>query len=288
MLRRLILLFVLVATITLFLGAASVSQVNGPGDDTHFGPATAASQPGGGGDDDDDDDGEEIPFDDANIFFELNNTDGDLGIHALIDGEPWKLLQIEDPSERKKLRVLTRGTMRLQGLTELFFESAEPTFDEVSPEEFFDRFDEGYWEISGITIEGDELESVSYLSHVMAAPPENIRVNGLAVPEGAVVTSGADAMAEINVVVRVDENTYSGSSLNTDVVEGSAEAFVEALNKTVWKVSSSCQLAVFVEGLIRTIYFTVFEVELDFQLTVFIKLLRKTVYFPVFIIYSLL
>ena len=45
------------------------------------------------------------------------------------------------------------------------------------------------------------------------------------------VTSGADAMAEINVVVRVDDNTYSGRALNTDVVEGSAEAFVEALNK---------------------------------------------------------
>ena len=46
------------------------------------------------------------------------------------------------------------------------------------------------------------------------------------------VTSGADAMAEINVVVRVEEETYSGSALNTDVVEGSAEAFVEALNKS--------------------------------------------------------
>lgn len=30
-------------------------------------------------------DDEEIPFDEAEIFFELNNTDGDLGIHALID-----------------------------------------------------------------------------------------------------------------------------------------------------------------------------------------------------------
>ncbi|HEY5650379.1 MAG TPA: 2-isopropylmalate synthase [Acidimicrobiia bacterium] len=46
------------------------------------------------------------------------------------------------------------------------------------------------------------------------------------------VTSGADAMAEINVVIRVDEITYSGRALNTDVVEGSAEAFVEALNKS--------------------------------------------------------
>jgi hypothetical protein len=35
-----------------------------------------------------DDDEGEIPFDVANIFFELNDTDGDLGIHALIDGEP--------------------------------------------------------------------------------------------------------------------------------------------------------------------------------------------------------
>ena len=37
-----------------------------------------------------DDNGEEIPFADADLFFELNNTDGDLGIHALIDGEGWK------------------------------------------------------------------------------------------------------------------------------------------------------------------------------------------------------
>ncbi len=45
------------------------------------------------------------------------------------------------------------------------------------------------------------------------------------------VTSGADAMAEINVVVRVGGDTYAGRSVSTDVVEGSAEAFVEALNK---------------------------------------------------------
>ncbi len=47
------------------------------------------------------------------------------------------------------------------------------------------------------------------------------------------VTSGADAMAEINVVIRVGDDTYAGRSINTDVVEGSAEAFVEALNKAL-------------------------------------------------------
>jgi len=45
------------------------------------------------------------------------------------------------------------------------------------------------------------------------------------------VTSGADAMAEVNVIVQVDSDTYSGRAVSTDVVEGSAGAFVAALNK---------------------------------------------------------
>ena len=47
------------------------------------------------------------------------------------------------------------------------------------------------------------------------------------------VTSGADAMAEINVVVQIDGETYAGRSVDTDVVEGSARAFVDALNKAL-------------------------------------------------------
>jgi hypothetical protein len=39
-------------------------------------------------------------------------------------------------------------------------------------------------------------------------------------------------MAEVNVVVRVDDRTFAGHSVNTDVVEGSAEAFANALNKS--------------------------------------------------------
>jgi len=59
----------------------------------------AAPELWAGGHDDDDD---EIPFDEAQLFFELNNTDGDLGIHALIDGEAWKRLTIEDTKERAR------------------------------------------------------------------------------------------------------------------------------------------------------------------------------------------
>ncbi len=114
---------------------------------------------------------EEIPFDEAEIFFELNDTDGDLGIHALIDGDAWKKLEIEDPRGREMLNIRVRGRLRKQGLTELFFESAEPTFDELSPEKFFRRFKEGTYEIEGVTLDGEELESEAEVTHLMPAPP---------------------------------------------------------------------------------------------------------------------
>ena len=127
--------------------------------------------------DDDDDDDDAIQFDEGEIFFELNNTDGDLGIHAMIDGDAWKKLSIEDPSERQLLRISVRSHLRQQGLTELFFESAEPRFDDLPPADFFERFEEGTYEIEGETLEGDELESEAELTHLMPAPPEPT-VNG--------------------------------------------------------------------------------------------------------------
>ena len=149
--------------------------------------AVAVASPAGWADDDDDDeeDDMEIPFDEHEIFFELNDTDGDLGIHAKIDGEAWKRLKIEDPRGRKLLNIRLKGRLRRQGLTELFFESAEPPFesddsDEVTltPAEFFDRFPEGVYEIEGRTLEGKELESETLVTHLMPAPAEPL-VNGM-------------------------------------------------------------------------------------------------------------
>ncbi len=74
---------------------------------------------------------------------------------------------------------------------------------------------------------GDGMVHAAFAAIRQAFPFEARLVDYRVVP----VTSGADAMAEINVVVRVGDDTYAGRSVNTDVVEGSAEAFVEALNK---------------------------------------------------------
>lgn len=131
---------------------------------------------------------QELPFSEARIFFELNHTDSDLGIHSSIDGDPWKFLEIEDPSERRILALTPLGKLREQGLTQLFFESAEPPFDELPPAQFFARFPEGIYEISGISLEGEEMESKATLSHVLAAPPANLRVNGIPAAENCDAT----------------------------------------------------------------------------------------------------
>jgi hypothetical protein len=124
----------------------------------------------------------EPPFSKAELFFELNHTDGDLGIHALIDGDEWRRLEIEDPDGRRLLDIYVSGRLRRQGLTEIAFESAEPQFAELPPEQFFARFPEGRYEISGTMLDGQELESVATISHVMPAPVSGIRVDGREIP----------------------------------------------------------------------------------------------------------
>jgi hypothetical protein len=175
----------------------------------------------------------ELPFDVASLFFELNDTDGDLGIHALIDGEPWSVLEIEDPDEHVILFVRGTGHLAQQGLTELFFESAEPPFDELAPEEFFERFPEGLYEISGRTLEGDELESTDQLTHVLPAAPDNITVNGQAVgdcdEQGLPVVNGP-------IVVSFDAVTQSHPDLGVsdpDIEIAGYEVVVEREEPTV-------------------------------------------------------
>lgn len=171
---------------------------------------TAAAVPAGGSHDEEE---EEIPFGEARLFFELNDTDGDLGIHALVDGDEWKRLEIEDPNERQLLDVQVKGRLRKQGLTEFFFESAEPTFDELPPEDFFKRFPEGTYEISGRTLGGDELESEVELSHVMPAPAGNVQVAGQAAAENCDVVPLPVVNGDEPVVISWDAVTGSHPDL---------------------------------------------------------------------------
>ena len=48
------------------------------------------------------------------------------------------------------------------------------------------------------------------------------------------ITAGADAMAEVTIMIKVGSSTYSGQGVSTDVVDGSARAIVSAMNKAAF------------------------------------------------------
>lgn len=125
---------------------------------------------------------EETPFGVADVFLELNDTDGDLGLQAFIDGDPWKQLEIEDFAGKKIFQVRVSRGLADQGVNEIFFESAEPGFDELPPEEFLARFPEGTYEVSARKQGGGELESEVQITHLLPAQPGNISANGQVLP----------------------------------------------------------------------------------------------------------
>jgi len=152
---------------------------------------------------DDDDEEEELEFEEAGLFFELNDTDGDLGLQGFVDGEAWKSLEIEGPEGRNEqvlMSIWLRNSLRRQGLTEFSFESDEPGFDELSPAQFFRRFPQGLYEIEGITLDGQEIEAEIRLSHVLAAPPATITVNGM--PQAP--NCDSDELPEVSGPVTID------------------------------------------------------------------------------------
>jgi hypothetical protein len=117
----------------------------------------------------------EIPFSKAKIIIEFNSTAnegvGDVGVQVLLDGEPWRLLKIKSPNGREILHIIASSSLRKQGLTELFFESSEPSLGEVPLAQFLARFPEGTYEFEGKTIEGQEIEGKATFTHVIPAGP---------------------------------------------------------------------------------------------------------------------
>ena len=117
------------------------------------------------------DDENEIPFSRTKILIEFNATANDVGIQVLLDGEPWKRVTIFSPDKRRLLTIASTGSLKKQGLTELFFESSEPSLDEVPLAEFLARFPAGVYEFEGVTVDGIELDGEAILTHVIPAGP---------------------------------------------------------------------------------------------------------------------
>ena len=106
--------------------------------------------------------GQVVRIADARLKFEINATDHDGGIQVFLDADQWKRMSIFDP-DGGGLTSLTDGIMAKQGGTELFIESAEPTFDELPLDKLLRRWPAGRYEFRGIGLDGETLKGAARL-----------------------------------------------------------------------------------------------------------------------------
>ncbi|MDQ3698877.1 MAG: fibronectin type III domain-containing protein [Gemmatimonadota bacterium] len=155
--------------------------------------------------------GARIPFAKLQFFFEFNSTDNDLGVQLLLDGDEWRRVAGFDPGNRRIVDISAHGRLQELGLTELFFESAEP-----SPGEVLALFPAGTYRFVGLTLGGDRLAGTATLSHDFPPAPSFSPSNGELVDRNNVVIrwNAIPGIASYQLIV---ENEALGVALTVDV-----------------------------------------------------------------------
>ena len=178
-------------------------------------------------------------FDEARIFIEYNESDNDLGFHVFLDGEDWETLKIVRPGGVTIFEIdATGGAPNLGyaglGLTELFFEGAEPSLDPGTLEDLLERFPEGDYTFMGVTVDGTPLMSTATLSHIVPAGPEvsakvagrNVTISWETVTESAAILPGVDVeIVGYQIIVGSFEVTLPATSTQVKL----PKEFVESL-----------------------------------------------------------
>lgn len=157
-----------------------------------------------------------VQFAFVKLFFENNSTDNDLGLQAWFDGEAWKEVSITDPSGQEIAAFSTDGDLSQLGLTELRFESAEP-----SPEEVLSKFPEGRYAFRGTTVGGAPIRGTGVLSHDLPDPATLQPEEGAETDPANTVVSwthpDAGSLAGYEVIVeREDESRVMSVELESD------------------------------------------------------------------------
>jgi len=112
------------------------------------------------------------PFEEARIFIEYNASDNDLGFQVFLDGEDWKTLRIINPNGKTVFHVEGKQGYKNLGLTELFFEGAEPSLYEFPLADLLALFPQGEYRFEGTLAEGGSIEGQANLTHAVPAGPD--------------------------------------------------------------------------------------------------------------------
>ena len=115
--------------------------------------------------------GQEIPFDEADVFAELNDTDGDLGFHALIDGDAWDRLTRRGPERARDPAGPAGPQPGAAGPDRDLLRERRAGVRRARAGGVLRALPRRRLQISGRTLEGDELEG----SGALQPPPAGAR-----------------------------------------------------------------------------------------------------------------
>jgi hypothetical protein len=132
---------------------------------------------------------EKAKLEEAEFFIEYNASDRDAGVQAFLDGDGWEWVEIYNPAGKKIYRFNVDNAAKEIGITELFFESSEPSFDILPFAELLKMYPEGEYEFVGQTVKGEEFESKTTFSHMIpAAPVVSPKAHSVVDPENTVIS----------------------------------------------------------------------------------------------------
>ena len=119
--------------------------------------------------------GQSIPLDEAQVLAELNDTDGDLGFHALFDGEAWDRLTVRDPDGRLILLGPASPEPRAAGPDRAVLRERRAVVRRAGRRKSSSSASpRGRYTISGRTLEGDRLEGSGPVQPCMPAQVDNV------------------------------------------------------------------------------------------------------------------
>jgi hypothetical protein len=142
-----------------------------------------------------------------------------MGFQILVDAEGWRRVNLIDPEGRRVFGIQAENKLAEIGITELRFESEEP-----SPSEVRSRFPAGTYTFRGETVEGQSLRSTLHVSQRMLPAPTMTPRNGQLVDHRSTVVRWEAPGAEmVEVIIEQDDLghvldvTLSGSTTRLTV-----------------------------------------------------------------------
>lgn len=107
----------------------------------------------------------------ASLFIEDNTGDEDIGVHGYFDDHGWTELCVFNPAGEMVLHVRPDAQMGELGMSEFFFESQEPGYEDWDFSDLKAAWPEGDYSVRAQSHDGEVLHGAAHFTHDLPMRP---------------------------------------------------------------------------------------------------------------------